>query len=92
MNTMWFVLITIILAQPVTDGSDGRVGDVLQSSLMGAAETEEKCEVAGHATASVLERHGKGSVRVVWSCVDLPAHFAEAQDFKETETNQGDDK
>lgn len=81
MTDMWFVLLTIILAKPVTDGGPEKIGDVLKSSLVAASDTESGCQSAGNILAAKLTEIGGGSVVVVADCVLLPANIGDAQGF-----------
>lgn len=84
MENLWFVLLTIILQKPVTDGGPEKVGDVLKSSLIGASDTEADCKTAGAMLAEKLAEIGGGSVVVIADCVYLPASVGEAQGFEAT--------
>ena len=70
-GNLWFVLVTIILQQPVLDGGSEKVGDVIQSSFIGASETKAQCEEAGKGLVKQFTEIGGGSVLVIYDCLEF---------------------
>lgn len=89
-DTMWFVLITLILAGPLPEGSaipgsGAQVpGDVIESTLLGAADTLDDCEVAGRASVAAFGANGGDAVVVTYSCVEMAASVGVHQGFEPT--------
>lgn len=79
---LWFVLITVIAAEPTITGTPKYVpGDVIQSSLIGAADTREKCEKGGEFLAVELRKAAQGSAIVVATCVQMLEEVGDFQGF-----------
>ena len=82
METLWFVLLTTIAVNPVTlDGENHIPGDVIQSFLIGAAETEKNCEAGGKILAEQLNEIGGGKTYTTSGCVELDRSIGEEQGF-----------
>lgn len=88
METGWFVYITIIaLAYSPPDWKDEKYvpGDVIKSSLMASskgntlAEMEENCHKGGQTMVDILQAIGKDSVKVFYTCVELPKEIETIQ-------------
>lgn len=87
-SEFFYVLLTVIAldSAPARDGQPAiAAGDVLDSTLIGAAETQDKCMTGGRILAKPIEAAGEGSVKVVVSCIELPAHIGVAQGFSDIE-------
>ncbi|MFG6572368.1 hypothetical protein ACGYLO_12245 [Sulfitobacter sp. 1A13353] len=84
METLWFVLLTVIATVPTADGVDPSYvpGDVLQSGLVGGAETEAKCEKGAAILSKPIEQAAGGKAIVKWSCVEMAASVGVAQGFE----------
>lgn len=85
-ETFWYVLVTLVLALPVTDGGTEKQGDIIESSLMGAALTKEKCESGAAILADILTEQGGGSVIVATDCIEMDAQVAEIKGFEPIDT------
>jgi hypothetical protein len=88
MGEMFFVLLTVIALKPAP-AADGRpevrAGDVISSSLVGAAVSYENCMEGGEFLADPIRKAGGDATTVVVSCPLLPADIGMAQGFTETE-------
>lgn len=69
----FLLLITLVLVRPVTDGGPERVGDVLSSHLIGAAETLDECNEGGRIIADQLYAVGGGAVLALYGCFPIPS-------------------
>lgn len=85
-ETLWYVLVTLVLALPVTDGGPEKQGDVIESSLMAAALTEEKCRSGAAVLADILAKQGGGSVIVSTDCIEMGAEVGEIKGFETVDT------
>jgi len=83
METLWFVLMTVIATTATVDGQAPAYvpGDIVASSLLGGAETEAKCEVGAEILAAPIQAASGGSAKVVWDCVLMDASVGAAQGF-----------
>jgi hypothetical protein len=92
METLWFVLMTVIVTSASVDGQEPAYvpGDVLTSSLLGGAETEDKCKEGAKILAGPIQAASGGSAVVVWNCVEMDAAVGEAQGF--TAVKPSDDR
>lgn len=83
---MYYVLLTIILLKPTVDGVEPKMvpGDIVKSSLLGAAETLERCEIAAKRTEEVFRQFSEPASTVAAHCVKLPAEIGDWQGFKPT--------
>lgn len=92
METGWFVYITIIaLTYSPPDWKDEKYipGDVIQSGVMASgkgntpAEMEENCHNGGQSLVDILQSVGEDSVKVFYTCVELPKEIEEIQNRPE---------
>ncbi|MEY3411509.1 MAG: hypothetical protein RIQ70_195 [Bacteroidota bacterium] len=92
METGWFVYITIIsLVYSPPDWNDEKYipGDVIQSGVMASskgntlAEMEENCHKGGQEMIDLLQSVGQDSVKVFYTCVELPKEIEKIQNTPE---------
>jgi hypothetical protein len=83
METLWFVLMTVIATTATGDGQEPAYvpGDVITSSLLGGAETEAKCETGAEILAAPIQVASGGNAIVAWSCVEMDVSVGVAQGF-----------
>jgi hypothetical protein len=88
METGWFVYITIIAlaySPPDWEGEKYIPGDVIQSGVMAngkgntLAEMEKNCHNGGQLLVDILQSTGQDSVKVFYTCVELPTEIEEIQ-------------
>lgn len=88
METGWFVYLTVIALLSPTDNNQPKYipGDVIKTELIASAkgntlsEREKNCHKGGKIMADSLQDIGKGSVKVFYTCVELPAIIEELQE------------
>lgn len=84
MTEMFFILMTIIALEPAaaTKGeAEVRIGDVLESTLLGASETEANCREGAALLAQPVQAAGQDAVLVHVDCVQLPVEAGISQGF-----------
>lgn len=94
METLWFVLLTVIATVPTADDVDPSYvpGDVLQSALVGGAETEAKCEKGAEILSEPIVQAAGGKAIVSWSCIEMDASVGIAQGFETISPSEGQDE
>ena len=94
METGLFVYITIIAlaySPPDWEGEKYIPGDVIQSGVMASSkgntltEMEENCHKGGQSLVDLLQYTGQDSVKVFYTCVELPKEIEEIQNEAESD-------
>ena len=86
MENMWFVLVTTVsLTEGNVDGKRVVPGDVLDSSLVAAADNLEDCEIAAAGFANLMNEIYEGTSITAASCLYMPADVGEYQNFEDIE-------
>jgi hypothetical protein len=83
MDTLWFVLMTVIATSASKDGEQPAYvpGDILSSNLIAGADTEDKCKKGAKILAAPIQQAAQDSALVAWSCVELDASVGVIQGF-----------
>lgn len=65
----WVIVITTVMTAP--GHPTLKPGDVLQTNVFGATETEAQCHKSGEKLTTALDTAGGGSVRSVFACTEV---------------------